>query len=61
MIQRFFNVLFTLCGIWIAIFIWFWFPVSHVLGAQTVMVIAALPLGIVLGLYYIVGKYVDRF
>ena len=55
MLRRIFNVLITLCGIWIAILIWNWWSLIPVLSPQIVLALMAVPLAFVLTLYYISG------
>lgn len=61
MIKRVFNVLFTLCGVWVTALIWNWTMVTETEGVGPIVVVAILPFAAVFLLYYLLGTYRDLF
>jgi hypothetical protein len=55
MARRFFNLLWTICGIWIAILVWNWFGLLPVLGAPIILILMAAPVAVCLAVYYVSG------
>lgn len=61
MIKRVFNLLFSACGVWIALLIFNWFYLVALIGPLPILAIGAIPLGAVLIIHYIIGNYIDLF
>lgn len=55
MIRRIFTVLIWIAGAWAALLIWFWPGVSLVLSVPVTLILMALPMAVVVTLYYVSG------
>lgn len=53
--DRIFNVLYSICGVWIAVLIWNWFGLIPVLTAPIVLFLGAAPIALVLAIRYLAG------